>query len=305
MFAVIRTGGKQFRAEPGKTLLIPSLNVEPGTTVTFDDVLLAGEGEEVSVGVPNVEGATVTAEVLAHDRTKKITVFKRKRPARATAASRDTARISPSCALPTSPSEEAEMAHKKGVGSSRNGRDSNPNRFGRKTLRWRERLGRQHPGAPARDPLPPRKQRRSRQGRHPLRQSGRCREVRESAAQAGGFRIREVGPPSPEEDTVACPHRKKSLRFRDSHINVVTLERRRRNARAVAEATGPGLGEALTGGNPLGEPAEERCTEGAGNGTLGERGSWFGGSRDGCGVAGSSRSPRERGTARAAETPDG
>ena len=79
MFAVIRTGGKQFRAEPGKTLLIPSLDVEPGVTVTFDDVLLAGEGEEVAVGAPNVEGAKVTAEVLAHDRTKKITVFKRKR----------------------------------------------------------------------------------------------------------------------------------------------------------------------------------------------------------------------------------
>ena len=79
MFAVIRTGGKQFRAEPGKTLLIPSLPVDPGTIVTFDDVLLAGTGEEVSVGEPRVEGAKVTAEVLAHDRTKKITVFKRKR----------------------------------------------------------------------------------------------------------------------------------------------------------------------------------------------------------------------------------
>ena len=79
MFAVIRTGGKQFRAEPGKTLLIPSLDAEPGVTVTFDDVLLAGEGEEVTVGAPTVEGAKVTAEVLAHDRTKKITVFKRKR----------------------------------------------------------------------------------------------------------------------------------------------------------------------------------------------------------------------------------
>lgn len=79
MFAVIRTGGKQFRAEPGKTLLIPSLDAEPGVTVIFDDVLLAGEGEEVTVGGPTVEGAKVTAEVLAHDRTKKITVFKRKR----------------------------------------------------------------------------------------------------------------------------------------------------------------------------------------------------------------------------------
>lgn len=79
MFAVIRTGGKQFRAEPGATLLIPTLDAEPGATVTFDDVLLASQGEDVSVGTPIVEGARVTAEVIAHDRTRKITVFKRKR----------------------------------------------------------------------------------------------------------------------------------------------------------------------------------------------------------------------------------
>ncbi len=79
MFAVFRTGGKQFRAEPGTTLLIPTLDAEPGTTVTFDDVLLASEGDEVAVGEPLVEGAKVTAEVVAHDRTAKIIVFKRKR----------------------------------------------------------------------------------------------------------------------------------------------------------------------------------------------------------------------------------
>ncbi len=79
MFAVFRTGGKQFRAEPGATLLVPSLEAEPGSTVTFDDVLLASEGDRISVGAPTVEGAKVTAKVLAHDRTKKIIVFKRKR----------------------------------------------------------------------------------------------------------------------------------------------------------------------------------------------------------------------------------
>ena len=79
MFAVFRTGGKQFRAELGATLLIPTLEAEPGTMVTFDDVLLASEDGEVSVGTPAVEGARVEAEVVAHDRTKKITVFKRKR----------------------------------------------------------------------------------------------------------------------------------------------------------------------------------------------------------------------------------
>ncbi len=79
MFAVIRTKGKQFRAEPGATLRVPALNAETGTTVTFDEVLLASEGDRISVGAPTVPGARVTAEVLARDRTPKITVFKRKR----------------------------------------------------------------------------------------------------------------------------------------------------------------------------------------------------------------------------------
>ena len=79
MYAVFRTGGKQFRAEPGTRLRIPSLDVEPGETVTFEQVLLAGEGAEVSVGAPIVDGAQVTAEVLRHGRDKKIIVFKRKR----------------------------------------------------------------------------------------------------------------------------------------------------------------------------------------------------------------------------------
>jgi large subunit ribosomal protein L21 len=80
MYAVFQTGGKQFRAEPGTRLRIPSLEAEPGATVTFDDVLLAGDGgDNVLVGTPTVEGATVKAEVLRHGRTPKIIVFKRKR----------------------------------------------------------------------------------------------------------------------------------------------------------------------------------------------------------------------------------
>lgn len=79
MYAVIKTGGKQFRAEPGKSLRVPSLAVEPGETVTFDEVLLASDGEEVKVGAPSVDGASVTAEVVKHGRDKKVIVFKRKR----------------------------------------------------------------------------------------------------------------------------------------------------------------------------------------------------------------------------------
>ena len=79
MYAVFRTGGKQFRAEPGKKLRIPSLDVEPGDSITFDDILLASDGSAVQVGVPTVEGAKVKAEVLRHGRDKKIIVFRRKR----------------------------------------------------------------------------------------------------------------------------------------------------------------------------------------------------------------------------------
>jgi large subunit ribosomal protein L21 len=80
MYAVFQTGGKQFRAEPGVRLRVPSLPAEPGDKVTFDQVLLAGdEGQEAQVGTPVVEGASVTAEVIRHGRSKKVIVFKRKR----------------------------------------------------------------------------------------------------------------------------------------------------------------------------------------------------------------------------------
>ncbi|HET6232762.1 MAG TPA: 50S ribosomal protein L21 [Longimicrobiaceae bacterium] len=79
MYAIIRTGGKQFRAEPGKTLRIPSLDVEPGQTVTFDDVLLGANDDTIKVGVPTVSGAAVTADVVRHGKDDKIVIFKHKR----------------------------------------------------------------------------------------------------------------------------------------------------------------------------------------------------------------------------------
>ena len=80
MYAVFKTGGKQFRAEPGTKLRVPTLDFEPGASVVFDFVLLTGDGEAtVQVGSPTVTGASVKAEVLRHGREKKIIVFKRKR----------------------------------------------------------------------------------------------------------------------------------------------------------------------------------------------------------------------------------
>ena len=80
MYAVFQTGGKQFRAEPGVRLRIPSLESEPGDSITFDQVLLAGDGEDkILVGTPTVDGASVKAEVIRHGRADKLIVFKRKR----------------------------------------------------------------------------------------------------------------------------------------------------------------------------------------------------------------------------------
>ncbi|MDT8341576.1 MAG: 50S ribosomal protein L21 [Longimicrobiales bacterium] len=79
MFAVFQTGGKQFRAEPGALLRVPSLAAEPGDAVTFEEVLLTSDEGDVRVGAPTVEGARVAAEVVRHGRDRKVIVFKRKR----------------------------------------------------------------------------------------------------------------------------------------------------------------------------------------------------------------------------------
>jgi large subunit ribosomal protein L21 len=75
MYAIIETGGKQYKVEEGSVVYIEKVNVEAGETVTFDKVLMVG-GENVKVGSPVVEGATVTAKVEKQDRAKKVVVFK-------------------------------------------------------------------------------------------------------------------------------------------------------------------------------------------------------------------------------------
>ena len=80
MYAIFRTAGKQFRAEPGRKVQIPSLaGAEPGAKVTFDEVLLGSDGKTVRAGTPLLAGASVTAEVVRHGKDKKIIVFKMKR----------------------------------------------------------------------------------------------------------------------------------------------------------------------------------------------------------------------------------
>jgi len=78
-YAVIRTGGKQYRVAPGDTLRIEKIDGEPGTQVEFTEVLLTGTDGNVNVGRPQVAGAKVTARIVEQDRAKKILIFKKKR----------------------------------------------------------------------------------------------------------------------------------------------------------------------------------------------------------------------------------
>ena len=79
MYAIIRTGGRQFRVEPGRTVRVPSLPGDAGTAVEFNDVLLGSDGKSVRTGVPALSGAKVSGEIVKHGRDKKIVVFKFKR----------------------------------------------------------------------------------------------------------------------------------------------------------------------------------------------------------------------------------
>ncbi len=80
MFAVIRTGGKQYRVTPDAVLKVEKLEAEAGGTVTFTDVLAVAGGEGgLTIGAPVVAGATVTATVIAQDRLDKVIIFKKRR----------------------------------------------------------------------------------------------------------------------------------------------------------------------------------------------------------------------------------
>ena len=79
MYAVIKTGGKQYRVTPGQKLKVEQIPADIGQEISLDQVLSVGEGESIKVGSPLVEGATVTAKVLAHGRHDKIKIFKMRR----------------------------------------------------------------------------------------------------------------------------------------------------------------------------------------------------------------------------------
>ncbi len=77
MYAIIRTGGKQYKVEAGDVLTVEKLDMEVGSVVSFD-VLMLCDGDKISVGRPTVSGAAVNAEILEHGKAKKVIVFKYK-----------------------------------------------------------------------------------------------------------------------------------------------------------------------------------------------------------------------------------
>jgi large subunit ribosomal protein L21 len=77
MYAVIKTGGKQYRVQPGDLLVVEKLDGEPGAKIAFADVLMLGEGEAVTVGAPLVEGAKVQATLIETRKGEKIKIFKK------------------------------------------------------------------------------------------------------------------------------------------------------------------------------------------------------------------------------------
>ncbi len=79
MYAVIKTGGKQYRVTEGDTLRVEKLLGEKGTSIELNDVLAIGEGENMRVGTPVIEGAKVIAQIIGQGKAKKVLIFKKKR----------------------------------------------------------------------------------------------------------------------------------------------------------------------------------------------------------------------------------
>ncbi|WP_280564423.1 MULTISPECIES: 50S ribosomal protein L21 [unclassified Chromohalobacter] len=79
MYAVIKSGGKQYRVQEGQTLKLEKLEVATGDTLELDQVLLVGDDDDIKVGTPLVDGAKVTAEVVSHGRGEKVKIIKFRR----------------------------------------------------------------------------------------------------------------------------------------------------------------------------------------------------------------------------------
>jgi large subunit ribosomal protein L21 len=79
MYAVVKTGGKQYRVVPGQKFKVEQIPADIGSEIVLDQVLMLADGDVVTVGTPMVAGASVTAKVLSQGRGKKVTIFKMRR----------------------------------------------------------------------------------------------------------------------------------------------------------------------------------------------------------------------------------
>jgi large subunit ribosomal protein L21 len=79
MYAVIKTGGKQYKVEKGATLRVEKLDGEKGTSISFEEVLLVADGDSVKIGAPSIAGAKVAGEIVAQEKGEKLIVFKFRR----------------------------------------------------------------------------------------------------------------------------------------------------------------------------------------------------------------------------------
>ena len=79
MYAVVKTGGKQYRVVPGQKFKVEQIPADIGSEIVLDQVLMLADGDTVTVGTPMVVGASVTAKVLSQGRGKKVTIFKMRR----------------------------------------------------------------------------------------------------------------------------------------------------------------------------------------------------------------------------------
>ena len=174
MYAVIKTDGKQYRVSPGEVIRLDKMEEQVGDQVEFDKVLAIQDEEQHTIGRPTIDHARVLGTVVETGRAKKIRVLKFKRrkavsrPAGAPPGVHPPSRSTPSGLNHKKVEGGEPMAHKKGVGSSRNGRDSNAQRLGVKRFDGQRVTGGSILVRQRGHQNQARRQRRSRKRRHAL-----------------------------------------------------------------------------------------------------------------------------------------
>ena len=130
MYAVIKTGGKQYRVAAGEKIKVEQIAADVGQEIVFDQVLAVGNGAELKVGTPLVSGATVSVTVVAHGKHDKVSIFKMRRRKHYQKRQGHRQQFTELVGGVISAEGARVMAQKKGGGSTRNGRDSMPKMLG-------------------------------------------------------------------------------------------------------------------------------------------------------------------------------